>query len=120
MMWLSKSSFFLVFFAVAFTHSCHTQAFKFQTEEDEASGPVYEVPEYEEHLPEEKSETVRDQKTIDLLVPVEDVLIPVEDVLPHEEREDEQEPAQPEGRFFLKDKLCALGLADVRNIDNIQ
>ena len=68
-------------------------------------------PEYEDE--EKVVEITREEKSIDPLV----VDIERKPFKPDfSDMEDSKKPSgeeQPEGRFFLKDKLCALGLADV-------
>ena len=76
------------------------QAFRFEGQQAEAE----EVSSAESIVPEENE---RNEKKIDPLVV--DV-----DRRPVEAKEaKESSEGEAEGRFFLKDKLCALGLADV-------
>jgi hypothetical protein len=96
--------------------SCN--GFRFQAEESETTEkkltgvetvekvePEPIVPEYEDDETEAKT---RQEKKIDPLV------VDVERK-PIDENTEPKDPSEQEveGRFFLKDKLCALGLADV-------
>lgn len=108
MNWWKLSSLLLLFLAVT------SNGFRFQTDEspvetekltDESEDPV----EYENvEEPIEETDKNREDRKIDPLV------VDVERK-PIEAKEDTGASTleEPEGRFFLKDKLCALGLADV-------
>ena len=79
------------------------QAFRFEVEGQQAEAE--EVSSAESIVPEENE---RNEKKIDPLV-VDVDRRPVE----AKEAKEESSEGEAEGRFFLKDKLCALGLADV-------
>ena len=84
------------------------QAFRFEGQQAEAE----EVSSAESIVPEENE---RNEKKIDPLV-VDVDRRPVE----AKEAKEESSEGEAEGRFFLKDKLCALGLADVSSWHQIQ
>lgn len=88
-MWISRAILLLLL-----VNALH--AFKFKEESEEI------VP------TKEAKESQREEKKIDPLV-VDVDRKPIEEP----EKTEETSEEQPEGRFFLKDKLCALGLADV-------
>ena len=87
------------------------QAFRFQGQDDTAEDLLPKetvVPEETENV-----ESDREPKKIDPLV-VDVERKPTVSEVESESTKSEAEPqAEAEGRFFLKDKLCALGLADV-------
>ena len=112
--WSRKSTLVLLILAV----SCN--GFRFQTEESETTeekltgvetvekvDPEPIVPEYEDDETEAKS---RQEKKIDPLV-VDVERKPIDENTDGEPKDPSEQ--EVEGRFFLKDKLCALGLADV-------
>lgn len=112
--WLHKSTLVLLILAV----SCN--GFRFQTEESETTekkltgvetvqkvDPEPIVPEYEDDETEVKT---RQEKKIDPLV-VDVERKPIDENTDGEPKDPSEQ--EVEGRFFLKDKLCALGLADV-------
>ena len=87
------------------------QAFRFQGQED----TTVDVKPKETAVAEETEnvESDREAKKIDpLVIDVERKPIVSEDESTSTETEAEPQ-VEAEGRFFLKDKLCALGLADV-------
>ena len=61
--------------------------------------------------PEETTTGSEDRKGRKIDPLVEDVVR--DQPLEEENKEEDTTEIQPEGRFFLKDKLCALGLGDV-------
>ena len=83
------------------------QAFRFEGQAEVEKAP--EVAPIEAEEPQEEKQ--REEKKIDPLV-VDIDRRPVE----AEEAKEEPSEGEAEGRFFLKDKLCALGLADVSSI----
>ena len=101
-----KLSVFICLLAVASTVS----AFRFEGQAEVEKAP--EVAPIEAEEPQEEKQ--REEKKIDPLV----VDIDRRPVEAEEAKEAKEEPSEgeAEGRFFLKDKLCALGLADVSSI----
>ena len=86
--------------------SSSVQAFRFEGQQAEAESQ--KVSSDESILPEENQ---RNEKKIDpLVVDVDRRPVEVEET---KEAKEEPSEGEAEGRFFLKDKLCALGLADV-------
>ena len=118
--WLHKSTLVLLILAV----SCN--GFRFQTEESETTeekltgvetvekvekvDPEPIVPEYEDDETEAKT---RQEKKIDPLV-IDVERKPIDENTDGEPKDPSEQ--EVEGRFFLKDKLCALGLADVSSL----
>ena len=113
--WIQRSTLILLILAV----TCN--AFRFQNDDSTTEEKLTGVstvekaaitpiePEYEDDEPEENNR--QDKKIDPLVVDVERKPIDSTDEDPEEPSED-----KVEGRFFLKDKLCALGLADVSNL----
>lgn len=98
----NKLPLFICFLAV----SSSVQAFRFEGQQAEAESQ--KVSSDESILPEENQ---RNEKKIDpLVVDVDRRPVEVEET---KEAKEEPSEGEAEGRFFLKDKLCALGLADV-------
>ena len=119
--WLQKGTVFLLALLLA----VNTHGFRFESEEtktlvgtaenvEKVESDSINPVEYEDELVTEEKE--REERKIDPLV-VDVERKPLNDVINPEAKEAEVE--QPEGRFFLKDKLCALGLADVRFVVNL-
>ena len=98
-----KLSVFICLLAVA----SKVQAFRFEGQAEVEKAP--EVAPIEAEEPQEEKQ--REEKKIDPLV-VDIDRRPVEAEEAKEAKEGPSE-GEAEGRFFLKDKLCALGLADV-------
>ena len=86
-----------------------SHAFRFQGQEDSLEETGTKDPIVPEEF--EKDESQREAKKIDPLV-VDIERTPIESEVESKSTKTETE-AEAEGRFFLKDKLCALGLADV-------
>ena len=88
-----------------------SHGFRFQNEKETAEGHTTKVIETSEDVQIGEDSKTRDQRKIEPLVEDVDREAIIEDAKENPAEEEEQEEIQ--ARFFLKDKLCALGLADV-------
>lgn len=121
-MWLDKK---LIIFTTLLAVTSISNGFRFEQEkiQSEIVKDVEEPAEVSVEAKEEpqENETREERKIEPLVVDIdrEEIEKPSEesDIEAKEASEDEGEKIEP--RFFLKDKLCALGLADVSKIHEI-